>query len=119
MRTTFGASKNGKNGNLLAVCISIVETEVGVVLGFALSETKNGLARRRRATVHWRALKAEVEICSKLANRFFEDNIVESPNRLPMEALGNASHRFSQTREEYQLGNACVADVLFTGRRIL
>ena len=118
MRTTLGAVKNGKDGNRLADCMSIVETVVGVVFGFALSEAKNGLARRRRATVHWTALKAEVEICSKLANRFFEDNIAAPLYRLPMEAFGHVSHSFSQTRE-YQSGNACVAVVLFTGRCLL
>lgn len=71
----------------------MIETVVGVALGFGLSEAKSFFSTRRRRIVHWKVLKAEVEFCSQLAKRFLDDNVVAPLYRLPTQAF---SHAFPQ-----------------------
>jgi hypothetical protein len=65
------------------VWAALLGTLVGGVLGFALGEIKEWLARRRRRKAHWLALSAEAEICRELAEEFLRANVMAPLYRLP------------------------------------
>jgi hypothetical protein len=56
---------------------------VGGILGFALGEVKDWLARRRRRKAHWRALSAEAELCREMAEEFLRAGVMAPLYRLP------------------------------------
>jgi hypothetical protein len=56
---------------------------VGALLGFALGEVKDCLARRRRGKAHWLALSAETQLCRELAEEFMRAGVYSPLYRLP------------------------------------
>jgi hypothetical protein len=66
--------------------LEIAAAILGVILGFSLSELKEFLRGRKRATTHFKAIKAEIEFCSQMAQVFIRDRVAAPLYRLPTKA---------------------------------
>ena len=66
--------------------MEIVTAIVGVVVGFILSEAKSAFSNNKRNKTNFKALKAEIDFCSYLANVYVNDNIMAPLYRLPTNA---------------------------------
>ncbi len=66
--------------------LEITTALIGVIVGFVLSELKESLKIRKRATVHFKAIKAEIEFCSQMAQVFIRDKVAAPLYRLPTKA---------------------------------
>jgi hypothetical protein len=65
------------------VWAGLLGTVVGGVLGFALGEFKERLARRRRRKAHWLALSAEADFCREQVAEFLSAAVMAPLYRLP------------------------------------
>jgi hypothetical protein len=66
--------------------LEIAATVIGVILGFALSEIKRFFDHRNRAATNFKAIKAEIEFCSQMAQVFINDRVAAPLYRLPTNA---------------------------------
>ena len=66
------------------------EIGFGTVLGFALSEVKGFLRRKRRVKGLWQALQAEVAVCGEYSQIFLRDKISAPSYRIPTLCYGAA-----------------------------
>ncbi|MGI0014419.1 MAG: hypothetical protein ACREBU_13395 [Nitrososphaera sp.] len=62
----------------------MVDTIIGVVVGFLLSEIKDWCARKKRHTALWHALNAEIDFCKERASTYLQDNVMAPLYRLPV-----------------------------------